>query len=455
MRAVPWLAACLLLAGGCAEPAPGNVLLLVADDLGTDKVAAYGEHPRPAPTPNIDALARRGVLFRNAYSAPVCSPSRAAMLTGRYPRRYGMGARLESRRTPYELPLAETTLPELLDAGGTGYDHAAVGKWHLSSHDSPSSLRHPVLSGFGGYAGSLANLKVASTRPGRPRGYHFWEKIEDGRARFTETYATTDTVDDALDRIRAMREPWFLWVAFNAAHAPWDAPPAALHSRGSLETPADRYDAIVEALDREIARLLRGLGEETLARTTVIFVGDNGTPVSGKRPPANQRHRKGTLYEAGVRVPLVVAGPPVAQPGSESEALVHLVDVFPTVAALAGLDPEDLRDAADRPLRLDGQALQPYLADPGLPPRREFVYQDHFRPNGAGPYEIEERMLRDARYKLLVTSEGEELYDLRNDPTETRNLVPEMSPEQRRAYERLRGAMTGIVDTLDGDPARG
>ena len=123
---------------------------------------------------------------------------------------------------------------------------------------------------------------MSSVGAGRPRGYHFWEKNEGGRLFFTDTYATTDTIDDAVARVEAMREPWLLWVAFTAAHAPHDEPPASLHSSSSLETPADRYDAVVEALDREIGRLLDGLGPERLARTTVILVGDNVASFLGK-----------------------------------------------------------------------------------------------------------------------------------------------------------------------------
>jgi len=437
-----------LACGGGAEPAgPGNVLVLVADDLGIDKLAVYAEHPQPAPTPNIDALARRGVLFRNAYGAPVCSPSRAAMLTGRYPRRYGLGARIHGARGDFELSLDETTLPELLDASDSGYDHSAVGKWHLASLGSPSSIQHPLLSGFRWYAGSFANLKVAAGKRDRPLGYTFWEKVSGGRPHFTETYATTDTVDDALARIGAMREPWFLWVAFNAAHAPWSEPPESLHTRRDLSTQADVFDAMVEALDSEIGRLLRSMDAAVAARTTVIFVSDNGTPVAGLRPPGNQQHRKGTLYQAGVRVPLIIAGPAVSRQNSESAALVHLVDVFATVAELAGIEPE--RAAG---LQLDGHSLLPQLEDPSSPSAREYVYQDQFRPNGPGPYEWEERMVGDGRYKLIETAEGKgELYDLQRDPGEVHDLLPRADPEQQQIYMRLRRAAAEIAAGLEAD----
>jgi arylsulfatase A-like enzyme len=451
------LIACLLFACAGAESAPpGNVLILLADDLGTDKVGAYQEQPRPAPTPNIDALAARGVLFRHAYAAPMCSPTRGALLTGRYPRRYGLGSIVHASRDHFELPLEERTLPEVVAESPAAYATSAVGKWHLAGRRGPSGLRHPLLSGFGWYAGSFGNLRSATPGTGRGRGYFLWEKNDNGTLSVTRRYVTTETVDDALARIEAMPEPWLLYVAFNAAHSPWDEPPDSLHSVRPLATPADRFDAVAEALDREIGRLLQGLGPARLARTTVIFAADNGTPVAGKRSGKAAQQHKGTLLEGGIRVPLIVAGPPVAHPGSESDALVHLVDLFPTVVELVGLDPDALVDAAGRPLRLDGRSLLPQLADPSLPSPRAFVFQDRFRPNGPGPYEIEERMLRDARYKLVEASgRPDRFYDLAGRREEGRNLMGALSPEQERAYQRLHRAMAEIVTELDGDPARG
>jgi arylsulfatase A-like enzyme len=450
------LAACLLLAcAGAESPPTGNVLILLADDLGTNKVGAYREELQLPSTPNIDALAARGVLFRNAYAAPLCSPSRAALLTGRYPRRYGFGSIVHASRDDFELPLEEQTLPEVVAGSPAGYATSAVGKWHLASRAGPSGLRHPLLSGFGWYAGSFGNLRSATPGSGKGRGYLFWEKDDNGRVFMTRRYATTDTVDDALARIEAMPEPWLLYVAFNAAHSPWDEPPVALHPVPVLETPADRFDAVAEALDREIGRLLEGLGPERLARTTVIFAADNGTPVAAQRLGEASRQHKGTLFEGGIHVPLIVAGPPVARPGSECGALVHLVDVFPTVVELVGLDPGALSDVAGRPLRLDGRSLLPQLADPSLPSPRAFVFQDRFRPNGPGPYEIEERMLRDVRYKLMETpGRPTRFYDLAGRREEGENLMGALSPEQQRAYERLHRAMAEIVAELDSDLAR-
>ncbi len=458
-RAKPAIAPCWMLAaamivgpfagpigcerGGSTAIPASNVILLIADDVGVDKIGVYGEHPSPPPTPNIDALAARGVLFRNAYAPPVCSPSRAAMLTGRYPRRYGLGIHLRHRDT-YELPLAELTLPELLDRSATAYDHSAVGKWHLGTRRSPHAGRHPIASGFHWYAGSIGNL-------GGRMSYFNWEKNTNGRFDNTSRYATTDTIDDALARIEAMQPPWFLWVAFNAAHKPYEEPPSSLHTRRDLESVADRYDAMVEALDSEIGRLLRSMAPDLLATTTIIFVSDNGTAHTGVTPPWRSSHAKATLYEGGINVPLIIAGPRVSAAGSKCAALVHGVDLFATVAEIAGVDLGQLSSEDGKPLQIDGQSLLPYLTNPSAESRRDIIYQDLFGPNGPGPYQFERRMVRDERYKLLefVSDGSQEFYDLEGRIDDGPNRIGSLTDEQRSAYERLRVELDEFLVELD------
>jgi hypothetical protein len=136
---------------------PPNVLIILADDLGVDNVAVYGEDPQPPKTPNLDALAGQGVRFTNAYGYPICSPTRAALLTGRMARRTGMGAIVEWNDT-YELPLDEVLIPEMLELGGWDYSTTAVGKWHLSAPQTPNAFAHPNLQGFDTYKGVIHNL---------------------------------------------------------------------------------------------------------------------------------------------------------------------------------------------------------------------------------------------------------------------------------------------------------
>ena len=154
-----------------------NVLVLLADDLGTDKVAAYGEHPEPPPTPHIDQLAADGVLFRNAWANPVCSPTRATLLTGRHARRHGVGGVVEPEDNTYMLPYEEELIPELLSESHVPYDTMWIGKWHLASFESEDSFDHPVLSGFARFTGALGNLEVKPDGLGS-YDYNQWWKTE-------------------------------------------------------------------------------------------------------------------------------------------------------------------------------------------------------------------------------------------------------------------------------------
>jgi len=354
----------------------GNVLLIVADDLGVDEVGAYGVGTSPPPTPFLDAIAADGVLFRNAWSSPVCSPTRAGILTGRYALRTGIGYLVQ---TTAELGLDEVTLPELLDAGTDGaYAHAAIGKWHLGESVAAGGALAPNLAGFDHFAGVLANLKPPLT------DYFTWEQVEDGVTTTATGYATTRQVDDALAWIDAAPEPWFCYLAFNAPHVPFHAPPPGLHSvdlsgaGDPLDDPRPYYEAAVQALDAEIGRLLIGIAD-LRERTTVVFVGDNGTPQQVSLPPFEPTHAKGSLYEGGVNVPLLVSGPTVVAPGRECDALVSTVDLFATVAELAGVEPADVLPEG-RPL--DSVSLGPYLREPGRPSRRATLFTELFRPSG-------------------------------------------------------------------------
>ncbi len=355
-----------------------NVLILVADDLGTEMIGAYGQGVDPAPTPNIDRLAAEGVLFRNAWSQATCSPTRATIQTGRYGFRTGIGRVIETYSNEAALSPAEITLPEMLDRGTSGrYAHAAFGKWHLGSIPLGGNLA-PNVAGYRHYAGSLE---------GQIPDYFDWIKVVDGRASRVTRYATSETVDDALQWIEAQTGPWMCYVAFQAPHAPYHHPPGYLHTQvlppeGPRPTcsspgsdPRPFYKAMVEALDTEIGRLLDGLPPAMAEHTTVIFLSDNGSE-SCVRAPSSQG--KGTLYRGGINIPFIVWGSRVRQAG-ECLGLVNTTDVFATVADLADVDPGTLGDLAQ-----DSVSLLPYLLDPERPSVRRWIYAETFSPNGAG-----------------------------------------------------------------------
>jgi arylsulfatase A-like enzyme len=412
---------------------PPNVLLLIADDMGVDMVGAYDEHPDPARTPRLDALAAQGVLFRNAYTDPSCSPSRASLLTGRHCRRTGFGWGTNWYTEATELPLSETTIAEALPPA---YRSAAVGKWHLGSKKLSAEL-HANLQGFDHFRGFTGLL------PGFiSDAYYDWVKVEDGVTSQCLTYATTEVVDDALELIGSFgTDPWFVWASFPAPHAPFHKPPANLHT---YNLPANIQSSIpvhvkatVEAMDTEIGRLLDTLGPAVLANTIVIFVGDNGTDKPATTAPFDPNKAKNTVYEGGINVPLIISGPGVV--AGECGALVGSTDVFGTIMELAGSAA-----TAD-----DSVSLVPYLSQPALPSLRETVYVERFRPNGLGAYSFRDRAVRDERYKLIWSytfsslPTTQKFFDLQADPFETTDLLlGTLSLDQQVAYDALVAVLT-------------
>lgn len=415
-----------------------NVLILVADDVGVDRVESYRAHPRPGETRYIDELARSGVRFASAWACPLCSPTRATVLTGRHPFRTGVGSVIFQYRDTYALPFSELILPELLrDNAPTPYTSVALGKWHLATENQGGGY-HPWLSGFDLHLGAVARLG------GRANvgSYFQWQKSMNGQEITVSRYATTDTANDAIAMIQVLPEPWFLWVCFQAPHTPFHAPPAYLHhfplQGDPSSSPAMHMKAMTEAMDLEIGRILATLTSSLRDRTTIIFMGDNGTDGVAVEAPARRDHAKGTLYEGGIRVPLIVSGPDVAHPGSVCQAPVQAADVFATVAELAEATiPANLQH--------DSVSLVPYLRDPHRQPLRRYAFSETFWPNGPGYHLFESRTVRDERYKLISRPWNwppEEMYDLTVDPDESSDLLRgPLNQEQRDAHWRLRAQL--------------
>ncbi len=414
------------------EAPANNVLVIVLDDVGVDKVGVYGEHPSPPPTPNLDALARGGVLFRRAYAQPWCSPSRACLLTGRYGFRTGVGNPISQQQADGSLPDAEITLPEAFELAAPGrIDTSAIGKWHLTSR-AANDWEHPNRQGFRWFEGTIGNL-------GSDR-FDDYAKLTNGVLTRSTRYATSEQVDDALARMAAMTQPWFLYLSFNAIHEPFHAPPRELHDRELAGEPwataVEHSAAAMQALDAEIGRLLASMPPKLRASTTVVVVGDNGTADMALAPPW-KGPAKGQVSEAGTRVPMIVAGAAVKAPGRECRALVQVVDLFATVGELLDLD---LRAALPPELELDSLSFAAQLRDPAAPPLRDHVYTETFAPNGRGPYTTRRRAIRDERWKLVEGWRGaDRLFDLSADPFGEVDLLARgaLDDEQRTAYARL------------------
>jgi len=389
-----------------------NILLVIADDYGIDSNSLYNTNTRASlpPTPNINALHDSGVLFRNACSYPTCSPTRSSILTGRYGFRTGIGFPV-MQAYDIALPGNELTIPKILTANPQlGYRHANIGKWHLGFGGTDPN----VLGGWGHFSGSLA---------GGVNNYTQWPKVVNGVSTTSTNYATTDAVNDSIAWIQQQgTNNWFLWLAFNAPHDPFHKPPNDLHSYDALsasqtaveQNPRPYYEAMAEAMDTEFGRLLKSIDR---SNTVIIFVGDNGTPQGVVQPPLVAARAKGSLYEGGIRVPLIIAGPVVREPRRENTNLVHTADLFATILELAGAD---LKTVLPPDLQCDSHSLLPVLNNGPVVPRK-WLLSERFHPTLDASRTG--RTIRDDNFKLIQNNDGTQaLYDLLADPLEATNL---------------------------------
>lgn len=430
---------------GATAAAPRRVLLIIADDLGVDQIAVYSDidgddkpdNDRTYPTaPTLNGICTNGIRFTAAWSAPVCSPTRATILTGRYGFRTGMGS-VVTKKT--QIQLSETTLPELLTPAGVAA--ANIGKWHLGEGDPIGGANAPNKAGWPHFAGTLG---------GTLDTYTPWERTVNGVKKTSNTYATTANVDDAIDymKTRSKTEPWLLWMAFNAPHSPFHKPPNELHDSDQLNgkpphiknQPVLYYNAMVQALDTEVGRLITWLKANGQAPTHIIFIGDNGSPGQVATAPWDGKKAKGTLFEGGIRVPFCIAGDTVAKPGI-SGALVHTVDLFATIAALFGVKTST---TAAPTVGQDSQDLAPLLANPKAA-WRDFNYSELFG-NPQGSPDQEGRAITDGQFKLIQYASGAEaFFDLIADRHETKELKAlGLSGKAKQAYDALSVRLSGL-----------
>ena len=419
----------LLGMGDTAQAARPNILLIIADDYGADGSSLFNSTNGGAilpPTPNIASLVTNGVVFRSAYANPLCSPTRACLLTGRHGFRTGIGDVVGGSQAP--LSSTEFTLPRAFSAnGGLGYQLAHFGKWHLAN--GPTTPL--AVGGWTNYVGNLI---------GQLTNYYNWAKTSNGVMRTSTNYATTDLVNDATAWISARgTNSWFLWTAFNAPHTPFHLPPTNLcpHYAGLSGTAGDiiahrldYYHAMIEAMDTEIGRLLAALPDR--ANTHIIFLGDNGTLGSVIQPPLTSTRGKETLYEGGIHVPFIISGPAVTKPNRTNDTLVNPVDVFPTILEMAGSSVSAVVPAT---VTIDGQSLMAALQTTNVLYRRSYseLFGDAIATNVGG------QALRDERYKLIRFTSGEQrFYDLQSDPVELTNLLAAtLTATQQQYRDRL------------------
>ncbi len=448
-------------AAAWAPPTGYNVLIVLVDDVGVDRIGLYGA-PAPATTPVLDDLAAGGLVFENAWAMPLCGPTRAALQTGRLPRRTGHGTNLNVQLEQTEIDPDLTTIAELVDyTPWYDYETSYVGKWHLAAKDSPSGPLSPKVQGWDWWTGLLSSVEHWwGPNPGGEDPSYFHFQVVNNRGRFVDfdSYATTKSVDDAIERIDKMNQPWMLQVSFNAAHEPFHEPPDALHADDTLNSfssNADLHRAMIEAMDTELGRLLDSIPADVRDHTMIFYLGDNGTDRLAAEGAEDPLRMKGSLYDGGIHVPFVVAGPLVTRPG-RTDALAHVVDLFPTIAEIAGADLSMARGGLDgtQPLTIDGVSLVPALVDPSVSVR-DTLYAEKFWPGGGGPYYSDARTIRDDRYKLSfqATCGTESFYEyVDGAPDEGDDLLPAgLTLEQEEARARLRATMDELVAGLAYD----
>lgn len=390
------LAAALLLAvlaATCPAESRPNIVVIIADDLGW---ADVGFHAKEMPTPRLDRLAREGAELGRFYAHPLCSPTRAALLTGQSPRRFSIVGALQGRDPG--LPAGLPTLPATLRAAG--YHTSMVGKWHVGHATTPQQ------QGFEHFYGFL-NGEIDYFAHTGMRGTVDWQR--DGKTVDEKGYSTDLLADDAVRQIKARDKarPFYLQVAFNAPHIPLAAPPELIARHKSEGERAGLYRAVVEGMDTAIGRILDTLDSEGLrAGTLVVFLSDNGgaTRNGGNNLPL--RGGKDTVWEGGIRTPAIVRWPDHIPAGAVITQPIAAQDLFPTLAAAAGAKPP-----ADA--RIDGTNQWPQLLS-GKAAAREPVL--------VASYDI---ALVDGDWKLIEPQSGEsrQLYNLKDDPSEKTDLA--------------------------------
>jgi len=462
------LALCILTASAFSAPANAkpNILIILADDMGWADAGCYGADLHE--TPNIDRLAGESVRFTDAYAMPVCSPTRGSLLTGRHAARIHItiwaegsqegpkGRKLLQADSLHDLPHTETTLAKHLH--DAGYFTALVGKWHLGDAGF-----FPETHGF--------DVNIGGTHWGAPQTY-WWPYSGTGRYgkefRYVPhlefgkpgEYLTDRLTDEALRVIdHAGERPFFLYLAHHAPHTPIEAKAEDVKYFESKLRPGTNhrnavYAAMIRSFDDNVGRVLSHLRVRGLEQNTiVIFLSDNGgytgtDKQSGQTVPVTNnaplRSGKGSCYEGGTRVPLMIRWPGVSVKAAECREPVTVMDIFSTLLAAGGVQPP-----AD--VKLDGLDLKPLLVNPSAKLERDAVffhyphYYETTTPVGA---------IRARDWKLLEYFEDNrvELYNLKDDPSEKTDLAKQQPDKAAELLARLhawRGEVGAAMPTVN------
>jgi arylsulfatase A-like enzyme len=400
-----------------------NIVIIVSDDQGYGDISCY-RHPPEVSTPNLDRLAAGGARMTSGYaSCPVCAPTRAGLLTGRYQQRFGFYTAADSRAG---MPKSEITLADLL--GKAGYETAIFGKWHLG-YDPPY---RPLERGFQHFYGFLGH------------GGHDYFKLgitdaitsiyRDAAPVADTGYLTRNLTREAVSFVEQNRDkPFFLYLPFNAVHFPLQAPAEEIARFDTADADRNTYLAMLRVMDEGVGKVLDTLEKLGLEKDTlVLFFSDNGGAKNNASNNGQLRDHKHSVYEGGVRVPFLVRWPARVEPGSVSDEPVISIDAFATALAAAGVEPP-----SDRVI--DSRDIIPALEGTLDGPLHERLFWNWMDKDSDDGWAI-----RKGRWKLLADKNGMELYDLEADLGETHNLVGEQPGRVRELladYQGWRGEL--------------
>ena len=424
------------IARAANAPRKPNILVILVDDLGKDWISCYGAEE--VETPNIDALAKGGIRFENAYSMAQCTPSRVTFLTGQYPYRTGWVNHWDVPRwgVGYFDWDRYTTVAEVLK--GAGYATAAAGKWQINDFRiAPDAMRK---HGFDDWC-----MWTGFETGNPPSAERYWDPYINTPAgsRTYEGAFGPDVYADALIQfMKAHREePMFLYFAMALTHGPLVATPAEPDAKGAR----DKHKAMVRYMDLLVGRLVNALDELGLREDTiVIFTTDNGSAIGGTRTGRKYDSGKAKKWERGVCMPFIANCPGRVPSGQVSDALTDFTDLLPTFADLAG--------AEISPDVVDGVSIAPVILGQAADSERQWILAMGHGPakldaeGVRGEVDFAERVIRDKRYKVWVDTNRKvnKLYDLQADPHEEENLIRSEEPAHRAAlakFERVVAAM--------------
>lgn len=407
-----------------------NVLLIIADDVGLDPVPNYmPEALEKAKMPNLEKMMSEGVTFDNVWANPICSPTRASILSGKYGKHTGVLNPTDMA----QISTDETTLHEQIDqsSGGT-YKSSLIGKWHLGGGRNVPD--YPNETGIEYFAGIIG---------GAVQDYFDWSLVINGQTENSTDYCTTKITDLAIDWINDQPQPWVCWLAYNAPHSPFHVPPRDLYSGTDLmddpdmiaDNPLPYYLAMLESLDMEMGRLFAAIPPDELENTTIIFIGDNGTPTQVLQDPYPNRRGKGTLYQGGVLVPMVASGAQVNRINERESGLINASDLFTTIVELTGTDLPQIHNSFSFKNLLENSGTSP----------RNCVYAES-STNQANGFAV-----RDETYKLIeLQNESDQFFNLIEDPLEANNLLNRgLSANEQGAYDQLKNPCVDLLSSID------